>query len=42
MLVLSLCPLKNESTGSLDIITCKSEKITSALERPGTRIVWSS
>jgi hypothetical protein len=34
ILVLTMCPLKNESTGSLDDPSCRTERLIAALERP--------
>jgi hypothetical protein len=35
MLILAMCPLKNLSPGDLANISCRTEKIISALEFPG-------
>jgi hypothetical protein len=34
ILVLTMCPLRNESTGSLDDPSCRTERLIAALERP--------
>lgn len=35
ILVLTMCPLENKSTGCLDDPSCRTERLIAALERPG-------